>query len=98
MMAQCLTLEGEFGNPSSLHAYGTAARKRVEQARAQVAAFIGAKPVEITWTSGATEANNLAILGVARFNRPLRAIAQAGGQARGQIITSRTEHKAVLDA
>jgi cysteine desulfurase len=87
-MAQCLTQEGEFGNPaSSSHAYGDAARVLVETARAQVAATVGAIPAEIVWTSGATEANNLAIFGVAQYYRE---------QGR-HIITARTEHKAVLD-
>jgi cysteine desulfurase len=87
-MATCLTAEGEFGNPASAsHSYGDAARCRVEAARAQVAATVGATPQEIVWTSGATEANNLAIFGVARYYRE---------QGR-HIVTARTEHKAVLD-
>jgi cysteine desulfurase len=87
-MATCLTAEGEFGNPASAsHSYGDAARSRVETARAQVAATVGAAPQEIVWTSGATEANNLAIFGVARYYRE---------QGR-HIVTARTEHKAVLD-
>jgi cysteine desulfurase len=87
-MAQCLTEEGEFGNPASAsHAYGDAARALVETARAQVAATVGAMPHEIVWTSGATEANNLAIFGVAQHYRE---------QGR-HIVTARTEHKAVLD-
>ena len=87
-MAQCLTVEGEFGNPASAsHAYGDAAGALVEAARAQVAACVGAAPAEVVWTSGATEANNLAIFGVARYYR-----------AHGRhIVTARTEHKAVLD-
>ena len=87
-MAGCLTLEGEFGNPASTsHEYGEAAGERVEAARAQVAASVGAAPAEVVWTSGATEANNLAIFGVAQYYRD-----------RGRhVITSRTEHKAVLD-
>src|SRR3981081_4494401 len=69
-MAQCLTAEGEFGNPGSAsHAYGDAARCRVEIARAQVAAAVGAAPAEVIWTSGATEANNLAIFGIAQYYR-----------------------------
>jgi cysteine desulfurase len=87
-MAKCLTAEGEFGNPASAsHSYGDAARCHVEAARAQVAATVGAAPQEIVWTSGATEANNLAIFGVARYYRE---------QGR-HIVTARTEHKAVLD-
>jgi cysteine desulfurase len=87
-MAKCLTAEGEFGNPASAsHSYGDAARRHVETARAQVAATVGATPQEIVWTSGATEANNLAIFGIARYYRE---------QGR-HIVTARTEHKAVLD-
>jgi cysteine desulfurase len=87
-MAQCLTEEGEFGNPASAsHSYGDAARYLVEQARAQVAAAVGAAPQEIVWTSGATEANNLAIFGVAQYYR----------EHGRHLITARTEHKAVLD-
>ncbi len=88
-MARCLTVEGEFGNAASAsHDYGDAARVLVEAARAQVAASVGAAPeVEVIWTSGATEANNLAIFGVAEYYRE-----------RGRhIVTARSEHKAVLD-
>jgi cysteine desulfurase len=88
-MNECLTSSGVFGNPASQHAPGRRALARVEQARAQVAALLGAAAPQVVWTSGATESNNLAILGTARAQtRP--------GQAR-HIITARTEHKAVLD-
>jgi cysteine desulfurase len=87
-MAQCLTAEGEFGNPASAsHDFGDAAGALVEAARGQVAAAVNAAPAEVIWTSGATEANNLAIFGVAQYYRE---------QGR-HIVTSRTEHKAVLD-
>lgn len=86
VMAECLSADGCFGNPSSTHAYGAAARARVEQARAQVAELIHADAAAVVWTSGATEANNLAILGAARFADP-----------GGHVITSRMEHKSVLD-
>lgn len=87
-MSACLTLEGDFGNPSSAtHAYGRQARVKVEAARAQIAALIGAQPEEIVLTSGATESDNLALLGVAR------SCADRGRH----VITSRIEHKAVLD-
>jgi len=87
-MAQCLTMEGEFGNPASAsHEFGDAAGALVETARGQVAAGVGAAPAEVIWTSGATEANNLAIFGVAQYYRE---------QGR-HIVTARTEHKAVLD-
>ncbi len=86
-MVQCLGADGAFANPSSAHAPGRAAAARIEQARAQVAELIGAQPQEIVFTSGATESNNLALLGVARANAD-----------RGRhIVTSRIEHKAVLD-
>ncbi len=87
-MAQCLTAEGVFGNPgSSSHDYGDRARAVVEAARAQVARAVGADPAEVVFTSGATEANNLAIFGAANYYRD---------QGR-HIVTARTEHKAVLD-
>ena len=86
-MAECLTRDGVFGNPASSHAYGAAARARVERARAQVAALIHADPAALVWTSGATESNNLALLGAARFH-------STSGQ---HLITARSEHKSVLD-
>jgi cysteine desulfurase len=87
-MAACLTLDGTYANPASgSHVLGRAARVQVENARAQVAQLIGASSDEIIWTSGATESNNLAIKGAARFH------ADKGRH----IISSRTEHKAVLD-
>src|SRR5882672_1279279 len=87
-MAKCLTAEGAFGNPASAsHAFGDAAAALVETARAQVAASVGAVPQEVVWTSGATEANNLAIFGVAEYY----------SESGRHIVTARTEHKAVLD-
>lgn len=87
-MARCLTIEGTFGNPgSSSHEYGDRARAVVEAARRQVAAAVGAETNEVIWTSGATEANNLAIFGVANYYR----------DHGRHIVTARTEHKAVLD-
>jgi cysteine desulfurase len=87
-MATCLTLEGNFANPASTHAPGRAARAAVETARAQVAALVNAEPSEIVFTSGATESDNLALKGVAHFRKD-----------KGRhIVTSRIEHKAVLDA
>jgi cysteine desulfurase len=86
-MSECLTAEGDFGNPSSAHGYGRQAAMRIERARAQVAALLGAQPQEIVFTSGATESNNLAILGSARANAH-----------RGRhLVSARTEHKSVLD-
>ncbi len=85
-MLECL--QHEFGNPSSQHAAGRRARRLVEAARAAVAARVGAEPECLTFTSGATEANNLALQGVLRRPR----------KARPHLVTSRIEHKSVLDA
>ena len=81
-------LSEKFGNPASRsHQYGWDAESAVENARAEVAALVNADPKEIVWTSGATEANNLAIKGAANFY-----------QGKGKhLITLKTEHKAVLD-
>lgn len=87
-MIECLRSQGAQGNPSSTnHEHGRRARALVEEARAKVAKVIGALPPSIVWTSGATESNNLALFGAARFNTD-----------RGRhIVSSRTEHKAVID-
>ncbi|HEX2580926.1 MAG TPA: IscS subfamily cysteine desulfurase [Dongiaceae bacterium] len=78
-----------FGNPHSRsHTYGWEAEKAVDQARAEVAAIIGADEKEIVFTSGATESNNLAIKGVVNFQR----------DRKRHVITTVTEHKCVLDA
>lgn len=90
-MLPYLKPDGLHGNPASTHGPGFAARAAVEQARAQVAALIGAEPAEIIWTSGATESNNLAIKGALEF----RGFPKAGRAVH--IVTSRTEHKCVLD-
>lgn len=82
-----LTQEGNFANPSSDHILGHVAKQAVEQAREQVAALIQAEPSEIIWTSGATEANNLALKGVAELY-----------QGKGKhLVTLKTEHKTILD-
>ena len=87
-MVEFLTPSGQFGNPASRsHMFGWQAEAAVEEARSNVASLIGADPREIVWTSGATEANNLAIKGCAHFNT----------RKGKHIITSRIEHKAVLD-
>lgn len=83
-----------FGNAASRHhAFGCAAAKGVERAREQVAGVIGADAREIVWTSGATEANNLALKGV--VNSPVHV--RRAGDAPPHVITVSTEHKAVLD-
>jgi len=88
-MMECLTLEGNFGNAASRsHMFGWKAEEAVENARRQVADLINSDPREIVWTSGATESDNLALKGVAHFY-----------QKKGKhIITSKIEHKAVLDS
>lgn len=87
-MMACLTQEGNFGNPASRsHIYGWQAEEAIETARRNVADLVNADPREIVWTSGATESDNLAIKGAAHFY-----------QKKGKhIITSKIEHKAVLD-
>lgn len=87
-MSECLMAEGNFGNPASRsHKFGWEAEEAVEIARQQVADLLHCDPREIVWTSGATESDNLAIKGVAQFYK-----------TRGKhIVTSKIEHKAVLD-
>lgn len=85
-MSSCLMMDGHFGNPaSSSHVYGWEAEELVEQSRVDIARLIGADPLEIVWTSGATEADNLAIKGLAEIDN------------RRHVVTSSYEHKAVLD-
>ncbi|HEX2585168.1 MAG TPA: aminotransferase class V-fold PLP-dependent enzyme [Steroidobacteraceae bacterium] len=87
-MQECLSSFELQGNPSSLsHRFGRAAREVIENARVQVANAVGAKPMEIIWTSGATESNNLALSGAVRY------YADRGNH----VISSKTEHKAVLE-
>ncbi len=92
-MVACLGPEGNFGNPASRsHGYGWRADEAVENARMQVAEFVNCDPRELVWTSGATESDNLAIKGAAQFYR------NAGNNQGRHIVTSRIEHKAVLDS
>ena len=88
-MSECLLAEGNFGNPASRsHKFGWQAEEAVENARHQIADVVGCDPRALVWTSGATESDNLAIKGVAHFY-----------QKQGKhIITSKIEHKAVLDS
>lgn len=81
-------LQEHYGNPASDHACGRRAKQAVERARAQVAALLGASAEEILFTSGATEANNLAIKGALEFR----------GLEGAHLVTARTEHKCVLDS
>jgi cysteine desulfurase len=78
----------KFGNPSSVHTPGQEARAAVEKARAQVAALFGVRPMEVIFTSGGTEADNLAVKGIAWSRR----------EKGNHIITSSIEHHAVLDS
>lgn len=87
-MCSYLTAEGHFANPASSHSLGREAARAIEQAREQTAHLLNADSEEIIWTSGATEANNLAIKGIAHFYRH-----------KGQhIVTSLIEHEAVLES
>jgi cysteine desulfurase len=85
VMTECL--ERHHANPASMHAAGRRAHAVVEAARAAVAARVGADPTEIVFTSGATESNNLALKGVLR----------AADRPRAHLVTSRIEHRSVLD-
>jgi cysteine desulfurase len=83
-----------FGNPSSAHSYGRNARAGVEQARRQVAEAIGTEPGDVVFTSGGTEADNLAVLGTA-----LAAQSRGGGVgATMHVVVTASEHKAILEA
>ncbi len=89
LVAQAMSpyLQRDFGNPSSAHAYGAAAKKAVEQARAQVAEMLGCRLEEVVFTSGGTESNNMAIAGVAHAYR----------HKGNHIIASQVEHPAVIE-
>ena len=80
-------LQDQMGNPSSVHSMGRSARVLIDEAREQVASLIGASPSEIVFSSGGTEANNLALLGVAL----------GMGKSGGHIVTSQVEHPSVLN-
>ena len=88
VVCECLRDAALQGNPASVHAAGRAAAARIDSARAQVARLIGAPPESIVFTSGATESVNLAILGAAR----------AAASGSRHVVSSRTEHRAGIDA
>lgn len=81
---------GHTGNPSSLHTAGRAARRTVEEARERLAAALGARPSEVVWTAGGTEADNLAVKGLFWARR-------TQDRARRRVVVSAVEHHAVLD-
>ncbi|MDB5987041.1 MAG: cysteine desulfurase [Nevskia sp.] len=83
-------LLGPYGNPSSVHRYGRAARDAIEAARVQIATLAGAQAAEVTWTGGATESNNFALKGYAE--------AAAAGVAKGRMLYAATEHPSVMEA
>ncbi len=88
-MQEYLSLEGNYGNPASRsHEFGWKAEEAVEEARSNISSLVNCDHREIVWTSGATESDNLAIKGVARFYK----------KKGNHIITSKIEHKAVLDS
>ncbi len=92
-MAMLSALDDDWGNPSSVHGYGRRARNRVEDARADVAALIGARTDDIVFTSGGTEADNLGIRGLAWAEASAR-----GGKGPFRIVTAAIEHPAVQGA
>ncbi len=90
-LAAYAAVAGDVGNASSLHAPGRRARRLVEEARESIAAVLGCRPSEVIFTSGGTEANNLAVKGVYWARR-------AAGATRTRVVASAIEHHAVLDA
>lgn len=87
-------LSGQFGNPSSRHEFGRAARKAIDEARNRFAAAVGAHPTEVVFTSGGSEANNLFIKGAASLLKPGKAGGQRGraslrAQARSAVVATR---------
>ena len=86
-MTDFMSFDGNFGNPASRsHSFGWKADEAVEEARNNLATLIGCDPREIIWTSGATESDNLAIKGAARFYK----------NKGNHLVTSKIEHKAFL--
>jgi cysteine desulfurase len=81
-------MKQQYGNPSSIHRFGRETTRAIHLARKRVAGLVGASPHEITFTSGGTEADNLALKG---------AMMQTGGQKKNRIITSSIEHDAILE-
>ena len=89
-MTALTTALAHTGNPSSLHTAGRAARRTVEEARERLAAAVGARPSEVVWTAGGTEADNLAVKGLFWARR-------TQDTARRRVVVSAVEHHAVLD-
>lgn len=87
-MSACLEASGTFGNVSSNHHYGEAAADAITRAASQLASALNVAPETLLWTSGATESDNLAIIGAARYRK----------HEGRHLISARTEHKAVIDA
>lgn len=85
-------LREDFGNPSSVHTLGQRARGAIDEARARVAALLGARDAEIVFTGSGTEADNMAIVGAT-----LAGAAPVDGPARANVVTSAIEHHAVLN-
>lgn len=97
-MMSCLTLEGTFANPASRsHRPGWQAEQLVEAARIELAQLIDCSPIELVWTSGATEADNLAIQGVVRHAIRSRRHADPAATGSVHVVSSVIEHKAVID-
>ena len=93
-MSSCLGADGDFANPSSVnHVYGREASARVERARAEVAALVNAAPEQILFTSGATEANNLALLGAARLLKARSLILATGARWRELGVPGEAEYR-----
>ena len=92
VMVSCLKQDGTFANPHAKdHVYGWEAAEAVEKAREEVSSLIGCSPMEFFFTSAATESNNLAIFGLATGLKD-------SGDTRKHIVTSKIEHKAILEA
>ena len=90
-------LRRHYGNPSSTHSFGQKTRAAIEQAREQVAHFLGCQADEVIFTSGATEANNLAIQGVIKSTLSFDRVPRVHHGAKSHIVTTAIEHESVLE-